>query len=134
MRISDWSSDVCSSDLQHLRPNARKCYPCVRYKTSPMSRVAHPCPTGEKLAATQLASSSYRLLQGVMSDRLASPRSKVQPKTKRPRLHKVILLNDDYTPREFVVAVLKAVFPLGEGTAYRVMMMITEELLVGKEV
>src|SRR3546814_4091315 len=25
---------------QHLRPNARKCYPCVRYKTSPMSRVA----------------------------------------------------------------------------------------------
>src|SRR3546814_4692946 len=103
MRISDWSSDVCSSDLQHLRPNARKCYPCVRYKTSPMSRVAHPCPTGEKLAATQLASSSYRLLQGVMSDRLASPRSKVQPKTKRPRLHKVILLNDDYTPREFVV-------------------------------
>src|SRR3546814_1108014 len=99
MRISDWSSDVCSSDLQHLRPNARKCYPCVRYKTSPMSRVAHPCPTGEKLAATQLASSSYRLLQGVMSDRLASPRSKVQPKTKRPRLHKVILLNEDYTPR-----------------------------------
>src|SRR3546814_16077392 len=87
-----------------------------------MSRVAHPCPTGEKLAATQLASSSYRLLQGVMSDRLASPRSKVQPKTKRPRLHKVILLNDDYTPREFVVAVLKAVFHMGEGTAYRVMM------------
>src|SRR3546814_9357799 len=57
-----------------------------------------------------------------MSDRLASPRSKVQPKTKRPRLHKVILLNDDYTPREFVVAVLKAVFHMGEGTAYRVMM------------
>src|SRR3546814_17643925 len=57
-----------------------------------------------------------------MSDRLASPRSKVQPKTKRPRLHKVILLNDDYTPREFVVPVLKAVFHLGEGTAYRVMM------------
>src|SRR3546814_19053209 len=87
-----------------------------------MSRVAHPCPTGEKLAATQLASSSYRLLQGVMSDRLASPRSKVQPKTKRPRLHKVILLNDDYTTRDFVVAVLQAVFHIGEGTAYRVMM------------
>src|SRR3546814_6030753 len=29
---------------QHLRPNARKCYPCVRYKTSPMSRVAQLCP------------------------------------------------------------------------------------------
>ena len=30
--------------------------------------------------------------------------------TERPRLYKVILLNDDYTPREFVVRVLKAVF------------------------
>src|SRR3546814_20871724 len=87
-----------------------------------MSRVAHPCPTGEKLAATQLASSSYRLLQGVMSDRLASSRSKVQPKTKRPRLHKAILLTDDYTHREFVVAALKPVFHMGEGPAYRVMM------------
>src|SRR3546814_7299706 len=57
-----------------------------------------------------------------MSDHLISPRSKTRPKTKRPRLHKVILLNDDYTPREFVVAVLKAVFHMGEGTAYRVMM------------
>jgi len=57
-----------------------------------------------------------------MGDRLISPRGKVRPKTKRPRLHKVILLNDDYTPREFVVAVLHAVFGMGEGTAYRVMM------------
>jgi ATP-dependent Clp protease adaptor protein ClpS len=57
-----------------------------------------------------------------MGDRLVSPRSKVRPKTKRPRLHKVILINDDYTPREFVVAVLRAVFAMGEGTALRVMM------------
>lgn len=57
-----------------------------------------------------------------MSDPLIRPRSKVRRKTKRPRLHKVILLNDDYTPREFVVAVLRAVFGMGEGTAYRVMM------------
>ena len=38
------------------------------------------------------------------------PRTKVKPKTQRPKLWKVILLNDDYTPREFVVQVLKAVF------------------------
>ena len=57
-----------------------------------------------------------------MGDRLVSPRSKVRPKTKRPRLHKVILLNDDYTPREFVVAVLMAVFRMTEGQAYKVMM------------
>ena len=57
-----------------------------------------------------------------MSDGLARPRTKVRPKAKRPRLHKVILLNDDYTPREFVVAVLMAVFAMSEGQAYKVMM------------
>ena len=36
-------------------------------------------------------------------------------------LHKVILVNDDYTPREFVVVVLKAVFRMSEDQAYRVM-------------
>jgi ATP-dependent Clp protease adaptor protein ClpS len=50
-----------------------------------------------------------------------TPRTKVQPKTERPRLHKVILVNDDYTPREFVV-VLKGEFRMSEDQAYRVMM------------
>jgi ATP-dependent Clp protease adaptor protein ClpS len=55
-----------------------------------------------------------------MSDTRLTPQ--VRPKTRRPRLHKVILLNDDYTPREFVVVVLKAVFRMSEDQAYRVMM------------
>ena len=42
-------------------------------------------------------------------------------KPQRPRLHKVILVNDDFTPREFVVTVLKAEFGLTEDQAYRVM-------------
>src|SRR3954466_13210507 len=50
------------------------------------------------------------------------PRTKVKLKTRRPPLYKVILLNDDYTPREFVVQVLKAVFRMNESQAYRVMM------------
>ena len=56
-----------------------------------------------------------------MSDIASKPRTKVRLKTERPRLHKVILLNDDYTPREFVVAVLKAEFRMNEDQAYRVM-------------
>jgi ATP-dependent Clp protease adaptor protein ClpS len=48
-------------------------------------------------------------------------KAKVEPKTERPRLHKVILINDDYTPREFVVTVLKAVFRTSEDQAYRIM-------------
>jgi ATP-dependent Clp protease adaptor protein ClpS len=50
------------------------------------------------------------------------PRTKTAPKTARPPLYKVILLNDDYTPREFVVKVLEAVFRMSESQAYRVMM------------
>ena len=53
---------------------------------------------------------------------VVKPRTKTKPKTQRPPLWKVILLNDDYTPREFVVLVLKAVFRMGEETAHRVMM------------
>ena len=56
-----------------------------------------------------------------MSDNIVIPKTTVQPKTQRPRLHKVILVNDDYTPREFVVAILKAVFSMSEDQALRVM-------------
>ena len=56
-----------------------------------------------------------------MSDIAVKPRTRARPKTERPRLHKVILVNDDYTPREFVVSVLKAEFAMSEDQAYRVM-------------
>ena len=56
-----------------------------------------------------------------MSDIVTTPRAKVLPKTERPRLYKVILLNDDFTPRAFVVRVLKSVFRMGEAEAERVM-------------
>jgi ATP-dependent Clp protease adaptor protein ClpS len=47
---------------------------------------------------------------------------KTAPKTARPPLYKVILLNDDFTPREFVVKVLEAVFRMSESQAYAVML------------
>ena len=53
---------------------------------------------------------------------VVKPRTKTATKTQRPPLYKVILLNDDYTPREFVVMVLKAVFRMGEEAAHAVMM------------
>ena len=56
-----------------------------------------------------------------MSDLDLKPKTKVIPKTERPKLHKVLLLNDDYTPREFVVLILKAEFRMTEEQAYRVM-------------
>src|ERR1700750_3411508 len=59
-----------------------------------------------------------------MADTVSKPRTttKTKTKTERPKLYKVILINDDYTPREFVVQVLKAVFRMNETQAYRVMM------------
>jgi len=58
-----------------------------------------------------------------MADKvLTKPRTKTKTKTERPPLWKVILLNDDYTPREFVVQVLKAVFRMNADHAYKVMM------------
>jgi ATP-dependent Clp protease adaptor protein ClpS len=56
-----------------------------------------------------------------MNNIATKPRVEARTKTKRPRLHKVILVNDDYTPREFVVTVLKAEFGMSEDQAYRVM-------------
>lgn len=44
------------------------------------------------------------------------------PKTKRPRQYKVIMLNDDYTPMEFVVHVLENFFKMGRAQATQVML------------
>ena len=56
-----------------------------------------------------------------MSDINTTPTVKDELKVERPRLHKVILVNDDYTPREFVVLVMKAEFRVSEDQAMRVM-------------
>jgi ATP-dependent Clp protease adaptor protein ClpS len=45
-----------------------------------------------------------------------------KPKLKRPPLFKVILINDDYTPMEFVVHVLEVFFSLDRETATRIML------------
>ncbi len=47
-----------------------------------------------------------------------------KPRLKRPPLYRVILINDDYTPMEFVVQVLEKVFGLDRNTATRIMLEI----------
>lgn len=48
--------------------------------------------------------------------------TKTRPKTKRPNLYRVLLLNDDYTPMEFVVHVLERFFSKGRDEATRIML------------
>ena len=47
-----------------------------------------------------------------------------KPKLKRPPLYNVILLNDDYTPMEFVVHILEYFFNMDRETAVRVMLQV----------
>jgi ATP-dependent Clp protease adaptor protein ClpS len=48
--------------------------------------------------------------------------TKVKPKTKRPNLYRVLILNDDYTPMEFVVHVLEKFFQKDAEAATQIML------------
>ena len=50
--------------------------------------------------------------------------TKAKPKTQRPSLYKVLLLNDDYTPMEFVVHVLERIFGLSNAQALDLMLTV----------
>lgn len=57
-----------------------------------------------------------------MSDTNLKPRIKPRLKAERPKLYRVVLLNDDFTPRDFVVMVLKGEFRLDSAQAEVVML------------
>lgn len=59
------------------------------------------------------------------NDELVVQESK--PKLKRPRLYKVILLNDDYTPMEFVVVLLERIFNKPRETAVQIMLHVHQK-------
>jgi ATP-dependent Clp protease adaptor protein ClpS len=73
-----------------------------------------------------ISSKPFSLSSTVMpmsdNDVVLKPKTKTKLKVERPKLYKIILVNDDYTPREFVIMVLKAVFRMSEEAGYRVMM------------
>ena len=47
-----------------------------------------------------------------------------KPKTKKPSLYKVILLNDDYTPMEFVIYIIEKLFNKNHEEATRIMLQV----------
>ena len=49
-------------------------------------------------------------------------RERVQQRVRRPRMYRVLMHNDDYTTRDFVVDVLRTVFHLSESDAVRIML------------
>jgi len=53
---------------------------------------------------------------------VAEPKTKAKPKLDRPRLYKALLHNDDFTPMEFVVLVLREVFAKSDADAMAIML------------
>ena len=53
--------------------------------------------------------------------------TRAKPKTKKPSLYKVLLLNDDYTPMEFVVMVLEQFFNKSREDAYTIMLHVHQK-------
>ena len=47
-----------------------------------------------------------------------------RPKTRKPPLYKVLLLNDDYTPMEFVVLILERFFGLTHAQSFEIMLTV----------
>ena len=73
------------------------------------------------------------MVEPVMSDGPNGPGNdtgiltKTKTRTQRPPLYKVMLLNDDYTPMEFVIHVLKAFFQMDTDQATRVMLHVHQK-------
>jgi len=53
--------------------------------------------------------------------------TRTKPRTKRPNLYRVLLLNDDYTPMEFVVLVLERFFNKNREDATRIMLHVHQK-------
>ncbi|MGB3722289.1 MAG: ATP-dependent Clp protease adapter ClpS [Pacificimonas sp.] len=53
--------------------------------------------------------------------------TRTRPKTKKPSLYKVLMLNDDYTPMEFVIAVLQRFFRMDMEQATQVMLHVHQK-------
>lgn len=61
---------------------------------------------------------------GTSGGRGTSVITRVQPKVKKPSLYRVLLLNDDYTPMEFVIHILERFFQKDREGATRIMLQV----------
>jgi ATP-dependent Clp protease adaptor protein ClpS len=90
-------------------------------KTTSAARVG-PAGEGLRAGAPRLADDDRKR----KSDQPGGPGTavitKTKPQTKRPNMYRVLILNDDYTPMEFVVHVLERFFSKDHEAATRIML------------
>ncbi len=79
----------------------------------------------EEAPTNGIAVAPFEVSNGTKHDLgVAEPKTKTKPKPKlaRPRVYKVLLHNDDYTPMEFVVLILREVFNKSDADAVSIML------------
>jgi ATP-dependent Clp protease adaptor protein ClpS len=88
--------------------------------SQPASRPEPARPAAFAVSATRSSNDEHR--SGGNTGPTTSVITKVKPKTKRPNLYRVLILNDDYTPMEFVVLVLEKFFQKDVEAATKIML------------
>jgi ATP-dependent Clp protease adaptor protein ClpS len=84
------------------------------------SRSDSAAPAASGVSVPRMGSDDNR--SGGSGSPATSVITKVKPKTKRPNLYRVLILNDDYTPMEFVVHVLEKFFQKDVEAATEIML------------
>ncbi len=84
-------------------------------------RPPSPMPRNADAAAVRAASKPPRIDEGD-GDNSTGVATRTRTKTKQPSMYKVLMLNDDYTPMEFVVLVLQRFFKMDMEEATQVML------------
>ncbi|MGY3535210.1 ATP-dependent Clp protease adaptor protein ClpS [Bradyrhizobium embrapense] len=93
----------------------------LRYTlTVPISEPVSAKPAVSAAPAPKMSNDDNR--NGAGGGPSTSVITKVKPKTKRPNLYRVLILNDDYTPMEFVVHVLERFFNKDAEAATKIML------------
>src|SRR5262245_51853021 len=91
----------------------------IRSERSSTTRAAAEPPPGARPPRLADEDNNKRRTPGAPGTAVIT---KTKPQTKRPSLYRVLLLNDDYTPMEFVVHVLERFFNKDHEAAHRIMM------------
>jgi ATP-dependent Clp protease adaptor protein ClpS len=99
------------------------------YSSAAKSRLA--ALGGPAISWGKMISKQTRMANGPNDDGLdegeTGVATRTRPKTKKPSNYKVLMLNDDYTPMEFVVLVLQQFFSMGIEDATRVMLQVHQQ-------
>ena len=95
--------------------------PLLRYDEPVQSRPLPMSPNRTYLAGVRMGDDD-RTRRGDDGGPVTGVVTRVKPQTKRPNLYRVLLLNDDYTPMEFVVHVVERFFSKSREEATRIML------------